>query len=303
MGDKTGISWTHHSWNPWQGCQKVSPGCDHCYMFRDKLRYGQDPEDIHRSAPATFNRPLRWEREAAATGVHRLVFTASWSDVFAKKADAWRGDMWSIVRRTPHLIYQMLTKLPTRIEQCLPDDWGPNGYPNVWLGVSAENAEWWARRVPVLRSIPARVRFVSYEPALEEIVAPDLGWISWVITGGESGGSEARPFHVEWARTMGRACRAAGVSHFVKQMGSHVRWDGCTSPDRGEYAWPRGTDARDSDGLGGWRVHLRDRHGAEPSEWPKDLRVQEWPAGFGSAIGRPPLVDDGPLLTIGRARG
>jgi protein gp37 len=158
MGEKSAIEWTQNTWNPWQGCRKVSPGCKFCYMYRDKIRYGQDPTIVVRSSPATFNAPLKWKEPA-------LVFTCSWSDWFVEEADSWRDEAWDIIRRTPHLTYQVLTKRPERIANHLPADWG-DGYPNVWLGTSVESQKYGMERIPLLQKIPAAVRFLSCEPLL-----------------------------------------------------------------------------------------------------------------------------------------
>lgn len=125
------IQWTKLTWNPWHGCKKVSPGCKFCYMYRDKARYNQNPVIVQRSRQETFNSPLKWREPG-------FVFTCSWSDFFIDEADKWRQNAWDIIRRTPHLIYQILTKRPERIKQCLPPDWG-DGWQNVWLGTSVEN--------------------------------------------------------------------------------------------------------------------------------------------------------------------
>jgi len=101
MGKQTGIEWTDRTWNPWRGCAHVSPGCDNCYMFAGQRRNGWDPEKVVRSK-TTFTDPLKWKDPAR-------VFTCSWSDWFIKDADLWRGEAWEIVRRTPHLTYQILT--------------------------------------------------------------------------------------------------------------------------------------------------------------------------------------------------
>jgi protein gp37 len=217
LGDKTEIAWTNFTWNPWQGCHKVSDGCQHCYMFRDKRRYGQDPENVHRSSPATFNAPLKWSK-ALAPGETKLVFTCSWSDFFIKEADEWRDDAWQIIRQTPNLIYQILTKRPQRIVKCLPSDWG-TGYPNVWLGVTAENQVEADRRIPILVQIPAAKRFLSCEPLLGPL---DLsaylptGLIHQVIVGGESG-PNFREMHPDWARNLRDQCQAAVIPFFFKQ--------------------------------------------------------------------------------------
>lgn len=257
MGSTTNIQWCDRSWNPWQGCQKVSPGCEKCYMFRDKRRYGQDPETVVRSKPPTFNRPLRWNRQAREAGRVDRVFVASWADFFSKEADAWRPDAWAIMRECESLIFQVLTKRHGRIAAHLPEDWG-DGWDNVWLGVSAENREWWDRRVDALRLVPARVRFVSYEPALGPLGDDvDMQGIHWVIIGGESG-HDARPFDIVWARSAIAACKAADVACFVKQLGANVI---DTSGRTTFSAWAR----------------IKHPKGGDMSEWPEDLRVRQWP--------------------------
>lgn len=224
MGEKTGIAWTERTWNPWTGCTKVSPGCAHCYMYRDKTRYGQNPEVVQRSK-TSFTAPLRWKEPA-------LVFTCSWSDWFHESADAWRAEAWDIIRRTPHLTFQILTKRPERVAGHLPSDWG-NGYPNVWLGVSIENQRF-ALRASQLAKIPAVVRFISAEPllgsvSLSEPLSPPfpeceevrlIEAFDWVICGGESG-INARPMDLDWARSLRDQCAHYGVAFFLKQLGGH----------------------------------------------------------------------------------
>lgn len=193
MSETTGISWTDATWNCWQGCTKVSPGCAHCYMFREKARYGQDPTVVVRSAPATFNKPLTWSGDRIPGNGRGLVFTCSWSDFFHEAADPWRDEAWAIIRATPHLTYQILTKRADRIAAHLPFDWGGSGYANVWLGVSVETTRQ-VERAEILAELPARVRFLSCEPllgavALPTAIAPRLHWI---IAGGETGAQGVR---------------------------------------------------------------------------------------------------------------
>lgn len=218
MTEQTGIQWTDSTWNPWHGCAKVSPGCDHCYMFREKRQYGQDPEKVVRSK-TTFDSPLHW---VTRPGEVRLVFTCSWSDWFIKDADPWRDEAWAIIKQTPHLTYQILTKRPARIARHLPADWG-DGYPNVWLGVSVENQKYADSRIPVLLNVPAQVRFLSCEPLLGPLTFPlpcegSTFWsgIHWVIVGGESG-KDFRTMDAQWARGLRDQCVAAGTPFFFKQ--------------------------------------------------------------------------------------
>ena len=228
MGERTAIGWTDATWNPWYGCTKVSPGCAHCYMFRDQIRYGRDPNVVTRSK-TKFAEPLKWTEP-------RRVFTCSWSDWFHEAADAWRDEAWDIIRRTPHLTYQILTKRPERIAAHLPSDWG-DAWANVWLGTSIENQRW-AVRAGLLLEVPARMRFLSCEPLLGpldlsdylpspygcggearndncEVCAPRLHWL---IVGGESG-PDARPMQLDWARSLRDQCAEAGVAFFLKQLG------------------------------------------------------------------------------------
>lgn len=211
---KSAIEWTNDTWNPWQGCEKVSPGCKYCYMYRDKKRYGQNPKAVVRSKPATFNAPLTKLKGP-------LVFTCSWSDFFIDVADPWRNDAWDIIRQTPHLTYQILTKRPERIVSNLPVDWG-SGWPNVWLGVSVENNQqrW---RMDILRDIPAAIRFVSAEPLLE-YVELNLSKFHWVISGGESGiGTKWRPAEIDWFLNIRDQCLAACIPFFHKQHGGNKK--------------------------------------------------------------------------------
>ena len=229
MGETTGISWTDATWNCWQGCHKVSSGCKNCYMFSEKTRYRQNPNIVVRSSDNTFNAPLKWAKNPKKYGHIKRVFVDSWSDFFIEEADPWRAEAWEIMRKTPQFIYQLCTKRPERIAQCLPPDWG-DGYPNVWLLTSTENQAAADLRIPILIKIPAVVHGISAEPLLGPIdfrKVPTFNRIGldlsdfWVIVGGESG-SNARPMISSWADSIRQQCEKAGVAFFFKQNGEWV---------------------------------------------------------------------------------
>ena len=211
MGE-TNIGCTNYSWNPWVGCRKVSSGCKNCYMFRDQNRFGTDPTNIRRTTPNIFNQTLKLKEPTR-------IFVCSWSDFFIEEADEWRDDAWDIIRRTPHLTYQILTKRPENIRSKLPDDWG-DGWNNVWLGVSMESYKQ-SKRADILSKIPAKVRFISAEPLLDWIFMPHLFWedkdkLHWIIVGGESG-PNYRQMDLEWARDIRDYCKYYDVAFFMKQ--------------------------------------------------------------------------------------
>lgn len=172
------IEWTHHTFNPWIGCTRVSPGCVNCYaetMMADrykKVKWGPAGERKRTSADY-WKQPLKWNREAAAAGERRRVFCASLADVFEYKRDqardmhSWRTELFSLIRTTPHLDWLLLTKRPELVFAIAP--WFINEieeYPNVWIGTSVENQEQADKRIPELLKIPAAVRFLSVEPLL-----------------------------------------------------------------------------------------------------------------------------------------
>lgn len=231
MGKDSKIDWCDHTWNPWQGCHKVGPGCANCYMYREKTRYGQDPDVVIRSASKTFNAPFLWRHPA-------LVFSCSWTDFFIEEADPWRNEAWDIIRQTPWLTYQILTKRPERILEHLPDDWG-KGWNHVWLGISAESQPWLMERWLHLKQVPARLYWLSIEPMLKPMdirsyIAPprplvSAGWptISWVITGGESGPKDKiRLVDLDSFRSIRDQCLMFDIPYFHKQHGGHRKIDG-----------------------------------------------------------------------------
>jgi protein gp37 len=256
MGAVTKIEWCHHTFNPWWGCLQVSPLCDHCYAMMLDTRWFKRAHWGPRAERRYFDndywqQPLKWDRRAAAAGCRRRVFCASMADVFDNAADpAARDRLWRLVRRTPNLDWVLLTKRIGNAPKMLPDDWR-DGYPNVWLIVSADQTAL-ARDVAKLAAIPAVVHGVSIEPQLAPVRLDSFaGLLQWVINGGESGAG-ARPFHLEWARALAAECRTAGIPIFIQRLGSRPHQAGV-------------------------RLRLRDAGGVDWSEWPADLRIREFP--------------------------
>ncbi|MEZ4801159.1 MAG: DUF5131 family protein [Gelidibacter sp.] len=216
------INWTEFTWNPWWGCNHVSTECDFCYIDEIMKKLGYNPKKVKRTSPKTFNMPLKLTEPT-------VIFTCSMSDFFHKQADQWRNEAWEIIKKTPHHTYQILTKRPERILENLPKDWD-EGYSNVWLGVSVANNEpKTLNRIEILKSIPAKVRFISFEPLIEDIkiTSEKLNGIHWAIIGGESGRfkdgvpqfREAKP---EWFRNLRDICKEAGVLVWFKQAGTFL---------------------------------------------------------------------------------
>jgi protein gp37 len=182
------------------------------------------------------------------------VFCASLADVFDNKAPKGaRDDLFGLIRATPELDWLMLTKRPQNIARMLPVDWG-DGYRNVWLGITAEEEEFYRIRWPIVSRIPAVLRFVSYEPAIAPLGALDIqkadGLPDWVICGGESG-QDARRMKPRWARAVRDQCADLGIAFFMKQIGSNHR---------------------------GWPTNIGGK-GDDMDEWPKGLQVRQFPSG------------------------
>lgn len=218
---------------------KVSLGCDLCYAETlmdtryHRVAWGQRKTESTEPSVGTRVRtsaqywrgPHIWNRHFSAFqaqhGRRQRVFCASLADVFDNQWDPeWRRDLWQLIYETQHLDWLLLTKRPENIEAMLPLRYWGDGWPNVWLGTTCENQEAYDKRWPILRAIPARVRFISYEPALERLVLgrnhkslPD-----WLICGGESGKGH-RPMSIGWAWDIKEECEAYEVPFFMKQMG------------------------------------------------------------------------------------
>jgi protein gp37 len=165
MAKDSSIEWTHHTFNPWWGCTKVSPGCKQCYAETFSRRLGQNIWGIRADrrffGDAHWRQPLKWNAEAAKAHVRRRVFCASMADVFENRAElaSVRERLWQLILDTPSLDWLLLTKRPEHVKKFVP--WGDAWPANVWAGVTAENQRWANKRIPLLIEIQAAVRLLS----------------------------------------------------------------------------------------------------------------------------------------------
>ena len=224
MAKNSPIEWTHHTFNPWWGCQKVSPACTHCYAEAWSKRIGLSvwgpSSDRRFFGDRHWRQPLLWNDEAARSGERRRVFCASMADVFETRDDlaTWRERLWSLIEATPRLDWLLLTKRPENVSSIVP--WGDAWPESVWLGTTVETQDWAAPRIAALLENKARIHFLSCEPLLGLLdLSPWLPKLDWVIAGGESG-ARARPMHPAWARALRDQCVDAGVAFHFKQWGS-----------------------------------------------------------------------------------
>lgn len=278
MAERSKIEWTDHTFNPWTGCTKVSPACDHCYAEGWAKRSGHVEWGPHgaRRRTKTWGNPVKWNARLEGTGRRERVFCASLADVFDNHRSieqSWRDDLWALIERTPNLDWLLLTKRPQNIQRFIPADWLDRGCPeNVWLGATAENQEEADRRIPHLIAIPASVRFLSMEPLLGPVDLTrwsglvddcDFG-LDWIITGGESGPG-ARPSHPDWFRSLRDQCVNANVAFHFKQWGEWLPFGQCGftawrahTKANGDLRKPKGKwwgHAHFNDGAGGRNTH------------------------------------------------
>lgn len=311
MGKETGISWTNHTFSPWWGCARVSPGCEHCYAETFAKRvghskggsklplWGVDAERRPASA-ASWAELVKWNAKAKRDGVRRRVFVASMADVFEVAPernasanlvmDAGRKRLWSAIEDAPRLDFQLLTKRPENVEALVP--WGSDWPTNVWLGVTAEDQARADERIPALVGIPAKVRFLSCEPLLGSVdlsywleceMCRRCGTAQVPIMGdptcsclddeetGESS-SQFRPGMVDWVIVGGES--GPGGRPFALEWARTVV-EQCSAA--GVACFVKQMGSRPT-WMGG-RVDLRDPKGGDPLEWPEALRVRQFPGG------------------------
>jgi protein gp37 len=258
MSENTKIEWATHTFNPWEGCQRVGPGCDNCYAEARNARFAHGvavnwgPEaPRRRTSEANWRKPLQWnanhEAFFAEHGHRQRVFCASLADVFDNTVDReWRDDLATLILSTPNLDWLLLTKRIGNAGAKLGEMFLDGPPDNVWLGATIVNQKEADRDIPKLLAVLVAKRFLSMEPLLgpvnlTDVPMPESGHghhefspiitgnalkranpskpkIDWVIVGGESG-PKARPMHPKWARSLRDQCQAAGVPFLFKQWG------------------------------------------------------------------------------------
>jgi len=220
---KSHIEWTDATWNPVRGCQKISPGCKHCYaeVFAERFRgvrgHSYEQGFDLRLVPEKLTEPFLWPSP-------QMVFVNSMSDLFQVGVpDGYVACVAHVMAMADWHIYQVLTKRADRLAELLSGSLrAAASLPHIWWGVSVEDREYGLPRVDLLRSAPAQVRFLSIEPLLEDLGHINLSGIHWVIVGGESGHG-ARPMKEEWVQSILDQCEEAGVPFFFKQWGGRQK--------------------------------------------------------------------------------
>jgi protein gp37 len=214
MADHSKIEWTEATWNPVTGCSKLSAGCKNCYAERLARRMKAMGAARYQNAfevtvhPDALNAPALWHKP-------RMVFVNSMSDLFHEKVSlGFIKSVFEVIRQTPRHQFQILTKRAEIMAKLAPKLEWPD---NLWMGVSVENQDC-AFRMEYLRKVPAKVKFISFEPLLGPIHKANLTGINWVIVGGESG-PYARPMQPEWVTGLRDICVRKRIPFFFKQWG------------------------------------------------------------------------------------
>lgn len=212
-------------YNPWHGCHKISPGCLHCYVYRIDAVYGRDPSVVTKNG--TFDLPIRKNRQGQySIPSGETVYTCFSSDFLVDEADAWRPEVWAMMKQRSDLTFIFLTKRIHRLKACLPADWG-DGYENVIIGCTVENQEQADKRLPIFLSLPIKHRNIICEPLLTSIdLTPYLDdRIELVMAGGESG-SEARVCDYDWVLALRQQAVSRNIGFSYHQTGALLRKDG-----------------------------------------------------------------------------
>lgn len=281
MAQTSGIGWTDGTVNFWLGCTHAGPGCDGCYaevFAKRKFDVTFGPGQPRRKTKAGYTSPLRWNAWHKQGRTHmkvkgimekipKWIFACSLADFFDNEVDpAWRAEAWAIIKATPYLRWQLVTKRIGNVPKMLPDDWdGGREYQHVGIIATMVNQKEYDRDAPKLFEmyrLGVKWTGISMEPQLGQIVI-NLP-TDWVITGGESkqGSHAARQYHLAWAYSLIDQCAQAGIPIFVKQVG-----------DAPVFSGQQFRKCRDS--------------GTRMEDWPASLRVQQMPRIYGNDNAQP----------------
>jgi protein gp37 len=314
VSDQTSIAWCHATFNPWEGCSRVSEGCKNCYAEARAKRVGTvqwGPSGTRRVASESYwKQPLKWDREAKAAGERRRVFCASLADVFEDRPELVepRARLFGIIDVTPNLNWLLLTKRPRNVRPlayrawCKPvsghvsqneGDGRKWKFPsNVWLGVSVENQLAADERIPVLMKIPAAVRFLSCEPLLGPVdvslwLPAPCHYCAVLVEGFKKadcpychGGGRMLAYDGAGRQTRGIDWLIAGGESGPNARPCHLSWVRSLVGQCRDAVVPCFTKQLGVAPLGMSR--LRDRKGGDMEEWPEDLKVREFPGGEAS---------------------
>jgi protein gp37 len=314
MGAESKIQWTHHTYNPWWGCEKVSPACKNCYAEAFAKRtghavWGGDTSPRRFFGDAHWAEPLKWNRAAEKAGERHRVFCASMADVFEARddLDAHRARLWDLIDATPALDWLLVTKRPEEIMKRTPERWRRKLPANIWCGTTVENQEMANERIPHLLDVPARVRFLSCEPLLGPL---NLDPATCPTCDGHEAvtGEDGMPYCPEHEDEM---CFGAWLDPCADERQQGINWviiggesggnarafdlaaareviRQCQDREVATFvkqlgALPTTDDDDDRRFVGNMMIHgrfrlrLLDRSGGDPGEWPHDLDVRQFP--------------------------
>ena len=217
----------YNHWNPWHGCTKISPGCKHCYVYRQDAMYSSEISSSEVKKNADFNLPIKRKRDKTFKVLSgTLLYTCMTSDFFVDEADAWRAEVWQMIKIRKDVQFFIFTKRIDRFQVQLPDDWG-EGYDNVIIGCTVENQAMADYRLPIFNELPIKHKAIIVAPMLEKMDISNYlnDSIEEVATSGESG-AEARICDYDWILDLRRQCIEKDIPFCFHHTGAKLRKDG-----------------------------------------------------------------------------
>lgn len=275
------IAWTDHTWNPWMGCTKVSPGCANCYAEAlmdkrfGKVQWGPEGERV-KTSKRNWLQLRQWDVKAGNS--HKRVFVSSLADFFEDRPELveWRNKAMRMMRETYSLNYLILTKRPENVMGMVPAWWRGSWPQWVWIGTSVESQDYIDTRLSPLRGIPGK-HFVSAEPLIAPMIPNGYEEvIDWLIVGGESGNNKTktRPMDPAWARSLRDWSQTHSIPFFMKQMGAWLSYDGHAGMDHNALI--------SSSASGKQMSMVMEWHGGHGDDdaIPPDLRIRQTPFDY-----------------------